>query len=212
MCLELALLCSAPRANFCIRSQPPEQVQLYAAAHEIGVWKTLCALIGRTDLEEEVGCDAALLSQLPLRMGGCGLRSALRSSPAAYWVSWADTLPMLKERSPQLAVQLLEQLDGTLPTPRKMSRMSDEELIENLCSVRGIGPWTVQMHLIFYLGRPDVMPATDLAVQKGVRNVYGMADMPSPKELMSRTDHLAPYRSAAAWYFWRASEIEQPLG
>jgi len=95
---------------------------------------------------------------------------------------------------------------GALPTPRRLGSMSDEEIIQSLCQVRGIGPWTAQMHLIFYLGRPDVMPATDLGVQKGVRNIYGLTDLPDPAEVLQRTAHLAPYRSAAAWYFWRASE------
>ena len=97
-------------------------------------------------------------------------------------------------------------LDGSLPGSRKLARMEDDAIIDSLCQVRGIGPWTAQMHLIFYLGRPDVMPATDLGVQKGVRNVYGLDDLPEPGALMERTRHLAPYRSAAAWYFWRASE------
>ena len=136
----------------------------------------------RADRALELGFD-------PLR--GCGL-------------SRAKTLAIL-----DLAEK---QAGGQLPNARKLGRMSDEEIIDALCQVRGIGPWTVQMHLIFHLGRPDVMPATDLAVQKGVRNIYGLSEMPNPKELLAQTEHLAPFRSAAAWYFWRASEIEAPLG
>lgn len=101
-------------------------------------------------------------------------------------------------------------VSGTLPGARKLAAMDDEQIIDALSQVRGIGPWTVQMHLIFYLGRPDVMPATDLAIQKGVMSVYGLDTMPSPKTVLSRTGHLAPYRSAAAWYFWRASEAVLP--
>ena len=97
-------------------------------------------------------------------------------------------------------------LDGELPGVRKMGRLSDDEIIAALCQVRGIGPWTAQVYLIFNLGRPDIMPATDLGVQKGVRNVYGLDGLPEPGALMECTRHLAPYRSAAAWYFWRASE------
>lgn len=102
------------------------------------------------------------------------------------------------------------QVSGELPSARKLASMDDEEIIDTLSQVRGIGPWTVQMHLIFYLGRPDVMPATDLAIQKGVMQVYGLEAMPAPKAVLSMTRHLAPYRSAAAWYFWRASEVELP--
>lgn len=101
---------------------------------------------------------------------------------------------------------------GALPDSRRLGRMSDEAVIDALCQVRGIGPWTAQMHLIFSLGRPDVMPATDLGVQKGVMNVYGLDDLPTPAELDQHTAHLAPYRSAAAWYFWRASEVTPPEG
>lgn len=100
--------------------------------------------------------------------------------------------------------------DGSLPDASRLGRMSDEAVIERLCAVRGIGPWTAQMHLIFHLGRPDVMPATDLGVQRGVMNVYGLEGLPEPAAVTERTAHLAPYRSAATWYFWRASEVTPP--
>jgi len=97
-------------------------------------------------------------------------------------------------------------LDGTLKPLKQMARFGDEDVIENLCRVRGIGPWTAQMFLIFDLGRPDVMPATDLGVQKGVQSVYGMDHLPVPEEVLERTLHLAPYRSAASWYFWKVAD------
>ena len=95
---------------------------------------------------------------------------------------------------------------GTLANYRKLARMSDEEVIGNLSQVRGIGPWTAQMYLMFNLGRPDVMPATDLGVQKGVQAVYRLRSLPAPADLLQRTEHLAPFRSAASWYFWRAAD------
>jgi 3-methyladenine DNA glycosylase/8-oxoguanine DNA glycosylase len=98
-------------------------------------------------------------------------------------------------------------LAGELPTAHKMGRMSDQEIIDHLCMVRGIGPWTVQMYLIFNLGRPEVMPATDLPIQKGVQNIYRMRQLPDPAKLLKKTRHLGPYRSVASWYFWRASEL-----
>ena len=101
-------------------------------------------------------------------------------------------------------------LSGSLPGTRSLSQMADDEVIASLCQVRGIGPWTAQMHMIFYLGRPDVMPATDLGVQKGVQNIYRMRKLPAPAQVLRRTRHLAPFRSAAAWYFWRASETVTP--
>lgn len=98
-------------------------------------------------------------------------------------------------------------LAGELPTPHKMGRMSDEEIIAALCAVRGIGPWTAQMYLVFNLGRPDVMPGADLGIQKGVQNIYRMRALPTPEKVLQRTRHLSPYRSVASWYFWRASEL-----
>jgi len=92
---------------------------------------------------------------------------------------------------------------GSLPDARKMAALDDDAIIKNLCRVRGIGPWTVQMHLIFSLGRPDVMPATDLGVQKGVQLTYDLPDLPKPDQVLEATRHLAPYRSVASWYFWR---------
>lgn len=98
-------------------------------------------------------------------------------------------------------------LAGELPTRRRMGAMTDEEIITSLCRVRGIGPWTAQMYLIFNLGRPDVMPAADLGVQKGVQNIYRMRKLPTPEKVIAKTRHLKPYRSVASWYFWRASEL-----
>lgn len=99
-------------------------------------------------------------------------------------------------------------VDGSLASMRRLGRMRDDAVIENLCQVRGIGPWTAQMLLMFNLGRPDVMPASDLGVQKGVQIVYGLRSLPQPKAVLQRTRHLAPYRSAASWYFWRAADTQ----
>ena len=97
--------------------------------------------------------------------------------------------------------------DALLPLQR-IRRLDDDAVVHNLCQVRGIGPWTAQMFLIFNLGRPDVMPATDLGVQKGVQAVYRMRKLPSPEQVVLRTRHLAPFRSAASWYFWRAADTQ----
>ncbi len=107
-----------------------------------------------------------------------------------------------------LAIQDLarKSQDGSLASLRKIARMSDTEVIENLVQVRGIGPWTAQMLLLFNLGRPDIMPAADLGVQKGVQAVYRMKTLPPPDAVLRRTRHLAPFRSAASWYFWRAAD------
>jgi DNA-3-methyladenine glycosylase II len=97
-------------------------------------------------------------------------------------------------------------LDGVVPTLEQAKRLSDEELVERLVSVRGIGAWTVEMFLIFRLGRPDVLPIHDLGVKKGWSVAYGKKHMPKPKELLAFGERWRPYRTVASWYMWRAFE------
>ncbi len=98
-------------------------------------------------------------------------------------------------------------VDGTVPTLARMRRMSDEEIIERLTQVRGIGRWTVEMLLMFRLGRPDVLPVGDFAVRKGFALAYGWPESPKPKELLEYGERWRPYRSVASWYMWRAVEL-----
>ncbi len=99
-------------------------------------------------------------------------------------------------------------LDGTVPkTGTALSAMSDEEIIARLTAVRGIGRWTVEMLLLFSLGRPDVWPVTDLGVQKGYAKTFGKRKLPTPKQLQKIGAKWKPHRSAAAWYFWRALDL-----
>jgi DNA-3-methyladenine glycosylase II len=97
-------------------------------------------------------------------------------------------------------------IDGVVPTMEEAQKMSDEELVERLVSVRGIGAWTVEMFLIFRLGRPDVLPIHDLGVKKGWSVTYGKKRMPKPKELLAFGERWRPYRTLASWYMWRAFE------
>ncbi len=97
-------------------------------------------------------------------------------------------------------------LDGTVPTRRGSARLSDEALIERLTSIRGVGRWTVEMLLIFTLGRPDVLPVDDFGVRDGYRALYGLEVPPKPKALAEIGVAWSPYRSIAAWYLWRASD------
>ncbi len=87
-----------------------------------------------------------------------------------------------------------------------LERLEDEEIIERLTQVRGVGPWTVHMLLIFSLGRPDVLPSTDYGVQKGFSILYGNDELPKPKELLAFGERWRPFRSFAAWYLWRATD------
>jgi 3-methyladenine DNA glycosylase/8-oxoguanine DNA glycosylase len=99
-------------------------------------------------------------------------------------------------------------LDGTVPTLKQVRRMSDDELVERLVAVRGIGRWTVEMLLIFRLGRPDVFPVDDYGVRKGFAKMRKLAELPKPKELMPYGEPWRPYRSVASWYLWRAAEMK----
>jgi DNA-3-methyladenine glycosylase II len=95
---------------------------------------------------------------------------------------------------------------GIVPTHEEALKFSDAELVERLVSVRGIGAWTVEMFLIFRLGRPDVLPIHDLGVKKGWSVAYGKKHMPTPKELLKFGERWRPYRTVASWYMWRAFE------
>ena len=98
-------------------------------------------------------------------------------------------------------------IDGTVPSARAIARMSDEEIILRLTEVRGIGRWTVEMLLLFDLGRPDVWPVDDYGVRKGFAKIFGRRKLPTPKQLMKLGEKWRPYRSVAAWYFWRALDV-----
>ena len=98
-------------------------------------------------------------------------------------------------------------LDGVVPTLARLHAMTDGEIVERLIQVRGIGRWSVEMLLIFRLGRPDVWPATDYGVRKGYARVFGGGRLPSPKYLERRGERWRPHRSVAAWYLWRANDV-----
>jgi DNA-3-methyladenine glycosylase II len=95
-------------------------------------------------------------------------------------------------------------LEGVVPTSRAIARMENDAIISQLTTIRGVGPWTVEMLLMFKLGRPDVLPATDFGVRKGFALTYKLADLPTPAELLAHGERWRPYRSIAAWYLWRA--------
>lgn len=95
-------------------------------------------------------------------------------------------------------------LDGTMPTGRTIRRLDDDAIVERLIAVRGVGRWTVEMLLIFQLGRPDVLPVDDFGVRNGFRIAYRRRRMPTPKEVRRYGERWKPYRTAASWYLWRA--------
>jgi len=95
-------------------------------------------------------------------------------------------------------------IEGVVPNLDDARQLSDRELVDRLVSVRGIGAWTVEMFLIFRLGRPDVLPIHDYGVQKGFALTYGKKAIPKPRELAEFGERWRPYRTVASWYMWRA--------
>ena len=98
-------------------------------------------------------------------------------------------------------------LAGVVPPARALGALSDDAIVERLTSVRGVGRWTVEMMLIFRLGRSDVWPVDDYGVRKGFALTFGWAALPTPRELGPWGERLRPYRSAASWYLWRAVDL-----
>ena len=97
-------------------------------------------------------------------------------------------------------------LDGTIPSSRQIVKLSDDEIIARLTEVRGVGRWTVEMLLIFQLGRPDVLPVGDFGVRTGFRVAYKKRDMPEPKALLAFGEKWKPHRTTAAWFLWCAAD------
>lgn len=95
-------------------------------------------------------------------------------------------------------------MDGTIPSARALEKMTDQEIVERLTQVRGIGRWTVEMLLLFDLGRPDVWPVHDYGVRKGFAKTFRKRKLPTPQQMEKHGEKWRPYRSLAAWYFWRA--------
>ena len=114
-------------------------------------------------------------------------------------------------RNKMLSLQALAaaQLAGELPDESRLDDYDDTELIERYSAIKGIGRWTVEMLLLFHLGRPDVMPIHDLGVRKGYALTYGHAELPKPKALEAACEIWRPYRSVGSWYMWRALELAE---
>jgi 3-methyladenine DNA glycosylase/8-oxoguanine DNA glycosylase len=169
-------------------AQSPYEVLLESIAYQSISGKAAATIFGRI---KALGTDARPPSpQQMLKLPGKKLRKA--------GLSGAKVLAMK-----DLAQKTL---DGIVPTHDEALQLSDDELVERLVSVRGIGAWTVEMFLIFRLGRPDVLPIHDLGVKKGWSVAYGKKHMPKPKELLEFGERWRPYRTVASWYMWRAFE------
>jgi DNA-3-methyladenine glycosylase II len=100
-------------------------------------------------------------------------------------------------------------VEGIVPAREVLVKLEDEEIIARLTEVRGIGRWTVEMLLMFQLGRPDILPVDDFGVRAGFQYAYGLRKMPLPKVLAAYGERWGPHRSSAAWYLWRAVEMKR---
>ena len=94
--------------------------------------------------------------------------------------------------------------EGTVPSLREAAKLGDDELVARLTEVRGIGPWTVHMLLLFHLGRPDVMPTGDFAIRLAFQRLYRKRKDPKPEVILKHARRWSPYRSVASWYLWRS--------
>ncbi len=97
--------------------------------------------------------------------------------------------------------------ERALPTRAALEEMTDAQIVDTLIPLRGVGLWTVQMLLIFWLKRPDVLPADDLGIRKGLKVAHRMRALPAPSKVLKVGRRWAPYRSVASWYLWRANEL-----
>ena len=95
-------------------------------------------------------------------------------------------------------------VEGLVPASRVIAKLSNEEILERLTTIRGVGPWTVEMLLMFKLGRLDVLPASDFGVRKGFALIYRRKELPAPADLLAHGERWRPYRTIASWYLWRA--------
>jgi 3-methyladenine DNA glycosylase/8-oxoguanine DNA glycosylase len=182
------LQATAPKA----RGGPPPFAALASAiiAQQLSgkaaatIYGRVAALLGQDDVDD----PAALFAQPKPKLRSAGL-------------SQNKMLALL-----DLAAHAL---DRRLPTRAEMEAMSDAAIIERLTQIRGIGSWSAQMLLMFYLGRPNVLPVADLGVQKGFATTYHRRDLPSAKAIEQAARAWSPYASVASWYLWRAVEIDR---
>ncbi|MES1199494.1 MAG: DNA-3-methyladenine glycosylase [Pseudomonadota bacterium] len=113
-----------------------------------------------------------------------------------------------RQKSAALKDIAAKRIEGVIPPARSLHRLSDEEIIERLTAARGVGRWTVEMYLMFTLGRPDVLPIDDLGVRKGAEKLFRREF--TPKTLGEYGKRWAPWRSAAAWHLWRVVDTKTP--
>jgi DNA-3-methyladenine glycosylase II len=170
------------------RQRSPYEALARAIAHQQLHGRAALAILGRFGAlypGQSFPTPAQLLATDETALRGCGFSGAKVASIRAIAAA---------------------ALDGTIPTRRASTRLSDAALIEQLTTIRGVGRWTVEMLLIFTLGRPDVLPVDDFGVREGYRVLHELEEQPKPRALAEIGLAWAPHRSLATWYLWRAAE------
>lgn len=176
----------------------------YAAAIRRG--RTPFELLAHAVINQQLSGKAAatIEARLVASIGG-------KLTPEAVVAASFDTLRaagLSRAKATTLQDLAAKTLDGTIPGFRKLNGMSDDEVIEHLTAVKGVGVWTAQMFLMFSLARPDIMPVTDFGVRKGFQRVYGHTELPAPKFILAHAEIWRPWRSVASWYLWRAADTK----
>jgi 3-methyladenine DNA glycosylase/8-oxoguanine DNA glycosylase len=155
---------------------------------------------------------AAIFARLCALGSGADATGADCPTPEVILASPAGALRAVgmsaaKERS--LRDMAERTLNGSLPAIADLAAMDDEAVIAELGQVRGVGRWTAEMFLIFSLGRPDVLSGGDQGLRRGFQLAFGLAELPTPQELLEHGKLWAPYRSVASWYLWRSAETKK---
>jgi DNA-3-methyladenine glycosylase II len=143
---------------------------------------------------------AAVFARLERALGAAGVTPAGVEAAAEEVLRGAG---LSRTKAHALADLAARARNGALPLA-DLPRMTDEEVMAHLLPVHGVGKWTAEMFLIFALGRLDVLPVDDLGLRAGVRDTYGLTQLPGAKELRERGEAWRPYRTVATWYFWRS--------
>ena len=173
------------------RGVGPYEALVQAVAHQQLTGKAARTILGRFYALYGADCcpePARLVETADEALRGCGFSRAKAAS--------------LKDIAART-------LDGTIPPRRALARMKNETIIERLVEARGVGRWTVEMFLMFTLGRPDVLPVDDYGIRLGYKIAYGKRALPKPRSLAKFGERWAPYRTTASWYLWRAVDLHR---
>jgi 3-methyladenine DNA glycosylase/8-oxoguanine DNA glycosylase len=196
---------------------PPTEAALARADPVLGRWidrigacrlavepvDSLVAALGREIIGQQLALRAAaVIHARVVALGRRGFPDADELQAMDESILRGAGLSATKARALKEAATRV--LDGTLPSLASLVASTDDEIVEALTQIRGVGPWTAHMLLIFRLGRPDVLPTADYGIRKGFQRVFRTTTLPTPAEIRARGERWRPWRSMASWYLWRS--------